>query len=83
MVKVRITWKAIILGLDKKYAENNCISMICYIIYKKYLMEKDEINHQAVRPFLKKELRYKLEIFQGLISYDAICTCLGNVIDAL
>ncbi len=63
---VNITWKNIVLGVKDERNINAIISMICYIIYKKYLADKDIQNDQ---------INLFDYIISNIRSYFSIYTC--------
>ena len=62
-----IDYRTLIWGKDGCKGSNRIISLVCYIIFKKYLQDKDrqERNHQPVAHFLKTELIFRLEIYKS------------------
>ena len=63
-LNVQINWKAIVIGVESLPGVNFCISLINYIIYKKYLVDKDKVNENEIchiRKYVKKELEFRLE----------------------
>ena len=63
---VNITWKSIIVGIDECKDKNAVISLISYIMYKKFQVDKDKTNGSYERfvVFAKKELICGLTIYQ-------------------
>ena len=83
VLNVDIIWYTIITGINLRQVENKVVSLICYIIYKKHLADTN--GKGIVFPlytFLKKELSYRLQI------YDKTCSIeeryiIKNIIDFL
>ena len=81
--KVNIMWYTIITGINLRQVENKVVSLVCYIIYKKYLADTN--GKGIIFPlytFLTKELSYRLQI------YDKTCSIeeryiIKNIVDIL
>ena len=79
-----ITWKDIVFGFTNCSTENNCITIICYAIYKKFLIEKDQTtNVQPIKTFLKYELKYKLDAYCQIKCYGDLSRCLTGILDVI
>ena len=65
-----ITWDCMILGLEKQPESNTVVSLLCYLIYKKYVTDRENINkrHTNVKIYIKNELSYKLKVYEKIIS---------------
>ena len=69
MINIQISWREIIIGMNNKPAENYLISFVCYIIYKKFLVDKEKpINGHYInlKTYVKCELKYKLEVYEQI-----------------
>ena len=67
---ILIDWKLIVTGSNSNKCVNKVVSLICYLIYKKYLADKDKHQNlqNSVQPFLKSELFFRLRMYS-----DDIC----------
>ena len=86
VLRQQIDWIEIVLGINKKAAENCCISLICYIIYKKFLVDKDRgVNdpHIPLKLYLKRELTYKLETYKEIENTNSITRYITDIIKKL
>ncbi len=63
-----LDFKMIILGVNKLPHVNRIISLLCYLIFKKYLIDKDRNNHNftPVNIYIKYELIFRLKIYETL-----------------
>ena len=61
MIQKYTVHSVIIWGENKNAKFNNLISVLTYLIYKKYLTDKDNLNtnYTTLLNFVKKELEYK------------------------
>mgnify|MGYP001554014539 CR=1 FL=1 len=85
VINCQIDWKTIVMGLNDMPAANSCISIICYIIYKKYLIDKDS-NSDVRTPtqfYVKKELTYKLQLYREIEIFNQTNLIMRELIDGL
>ncbi len=69
ILHVNFTWQCVLLGSDDNKDSNRIISLLCYLIYKQYLKDKEKKNvHQSFFSDMKREIEYKLKIYT-----DAMC----------
>ncbi|MCP3887294.1 MAG: hypothetical protein GY702_00255, partial [Desulfobulbaceae bacterium] len=63
-----INFKMIILGGKRLIHENRSISLVCYLIFKKYLLDKERENNNFTPLFIyiKYELTFRLKIYESL-----------------
>ena len=56
------TWQLILLGLEDHQSINVIVSLVCFLIHKKYLVDKKNDN-KTIMPIepLKGELRYRIK----------------------
>ena len=67
-LETQITWFTILVGGDVSQLENKIISLICYLIYKKYLSERTgNISHTSILQYMKKELSLRVQIYNATI----------------
>ena len=61
-----ISWTHIIIGCDGETHVNKIISLISFIIYKKYLLDKDKASPNYLKSdcFLLKELNFRLPVYR-------------------
>ena len=63
---LEIDFKSLIIGVNLNKVINRIISVVCYLIFKKYLQDKEK-EYQSYRPmvsFIRNELVYRLEIYK-------------------
>ena len=77
-----ITWETIVLGSGDIGENNKVVSLLSYVIYKKYLLdrEKDKISTSLIQ-FIKKEITFRLEDYSLSICNLQCRVTLGNILD--
>ena len=77
-----ISWKAVVFGINDSPSENMVISYICYIIYKKYLIDKDHdtATYLSAKGYIKKELQYILASYQYVQNSESMCQYLNAIL---
>ena len=70
IINDNITWNTIVLGNDDKQHVNLTVSLICFIIYKKFLIDRNNVivNFTPLIPFVKKEIAYRLKAYREIES---------------
>ena len=68
IINENITWQMIVLGKDDHQHVNIFISLLCYIIYKKFLIDRNDYHKISVPifTFVKKEVAYRLKTYREL-----------------
>ena len=66
------SWKNVIFGIPNKYVENIIISILAYLIYKKFQIDKANVkgNFEPLYKFLSKELVKKTVIYKTTKHFD-------------
>ena len=59
---VDLNFKSIVLGLQVEFYDN-VLSLICYLIYKKYLIDRDKNYRIALLSFIRNEILYREKIY--------------------
>ena len=67
-----ITWYQIVIGINKYEETNLIISLICFIILKKFLLDnnKNDKSYFDFKTFLKNELSYRYGVYNVKICND-------------
>ena len=63
-LNILIMWKTIVIGENSQPGINFCVSMIDYVIYKKYLVDKGKDCTNGICPinkYVQRELAFRLE----------------------
>ena len=55
-----ITWEVIIIG-HQNICINKIVSLFCYIVYKKYLCDKENITQTTLADFLDKDVKFRIQ----------------------
>ena len=78
ILNVNISWQDIIIGSDRDQILNRVISLISYVIYKKFLSDKEKVNvvNDNLNFFVKQELIKQNEIYNICPSKQNICPIL-------
>ena len=73
VLDVNINFKVIVTGYHDKPDVNCIVSLICYLIYKKYLGDRnnDVINNMST--FLSRELIKRLQTYENLCIVNLNC----------
>ena len=60
-----VTWKTITIGDEDKQLPDKALSLLCYIIYKKYITDRENIQHRqtGLQLFIKSEINSRLKIY--------------------
>ena len=79
IINVTIYWKTVPLGINNEPNMNSIISLICYIIYKKYLSDRDcdPNNIIPINRFIYNELGYRLNVYHNVCDVQCV-TLLQN-----
>ena len=83
ILRFNINWKQIVFGVNDRAPENCCISIISYIIYKKFLVDKDKMLNQqpsALNLYVKRELQYKHETYKHLSNTVLLTRFIDSII---
>ena len=82
---IDLDWKTILLGIDNEYTINCIISLICYIIYKKYIREKDQDIHchTDIYTYVRNEIHYRLSTYSENICNIQCRILLHDIIEYL
>jgi len=83
---LQVEWKHIILGLENDMIFNSIISLICYIIYKKYLVDKDNYGHNknvSISDFTIKNIRSRYGFYSAVVCSAHCKVILDKICDAL
>ena len=56
---LNLDYRTPILGIDNNFRLNNLISVIMFLIYKKYLNDKDNVNDVSLINFIKTDVEFK------------------------
>ena len=48
VLSIDITWECIILGINHQSIYNSVISLICYVIYKKYITDGNNVSNRNI-----------------------------------
>ena len=73
----------IIIGITNQHDMNCIISLICYIIYKKYLGDRQNIQNMNIYTYIAKEISYRIHIYSSNICNDTCKTFLTGLITNL
>ena len=78
ILNVNISFQDIIIGTDKDQNLNLVISLISYVIYKKFLIDKEKVNavNNDINIFVKQELIKQNEMFRICPSKQIVCPVL-------
>ena len=81
---VNITWLTLALGIHENRNYNIVLSLLCYIIYKKYLLDKQNETHvMQTTLFLKKEIQQRLNVYSSEICPLGVKVLLQNIRESL
>ena len=58
----------IVLGKEMFTHVNRVISLICYLIFKKYLLDKERMNNNLtpLPMYMKYELTFRLRVYENI-----------------
>ena len=64
VLDIAISYEILIIG-DKNITQNNMFSVLMYIIYKKFLVDYENIgnNREPLLSFIKNDLKYRVDIY--------------------
>ena len=87
IIEYRITWKEIVLGIESNdyFNQNQMISLIAYIIYRKFIFDRNNENNRStnMRAFIKSELKYRLSGYSDRICQAQTKNLIQQVINIL
>ena len=75
VVRMKITYKLLILGSQNDHQLNQIISLLCYIIYKYYICVRNGNHLQKLSLFCKQEILARLSWYS-----NKVCNVNTNVI---
>ena len=63
-----VTWHTVVLGNDEKQYVNLIVSLLCFIIYKMFLIDRNNANGHfpPFVPFVKKEIAYRMKAYREI-----------------
>ncbi len=67
VLHVDITWQCVVLGCDKNKESNGIISLLCYLVYKQYLTDRERNVHSSFFSNIKRVIEYKLKIYPDVL----------------
>ena len=84
-LNIPISLRTICLGDDTNSMTAKIISLVCYIIFKKYLRDKDNANKMmiAIITFVKNELKVRLELYLKISIPEEAKVKLQRIIEIL
>ena len=82
ILKIQIDFQIIVTGIPAEIDQNKIITLICFLIYKKYIRDINDNDSLTLKAYLKKELQICLEIYSGLRKGSAL-TNIKSFIDGL
>ena len=82
---LEISWKTVVTGVNIEQDFNHVISLICYLIYKKFLCDRGNGNnvHIPIGDFVKREILFRMAIYSKKVCSDSVRTLLNNITMAL
>ena len=85
ILNVNISWQDIIIGSDRDQILNLVTSLISYLIYKKFLGDKDKANfvNNNLNFFVKQELIKRNETYNICTSKQNVCPILSLISSSL
>ena len=74
-------WKSIIKGLNGQHTVNIVVSLVSYIIYKKFQVEKDtpQVQLQDVTEYAKTQLNVRLDVYRQCHSKQLLLPYIEHV----
>ena len=80
-----INWQTIVLGTNGQQYVNLIVSLLCFIIYKKMLLDKNDRQniYMTIQSFVKKELVYRLKVYKETECPRNVRLSLETLLDAL
>ena len=82
ILKITIDFQVIVTGIPAEIDQNKIISLISFLIYKKYIRDINNNNYLTLNTYLKKELQICLDIYSGLRNGSALMN-IKSLIDSL
>ena len=83
MLKIDISYQLLILG-NENITQNNMLSVILYLIYKKFLNDNDNTrNRFNLNKYIKEELKLKALIFNMNFNTSENVIPLNKIINVL
>jgi hypothetical protein len=78
--QINVTWKIIVIGLSNNIIVNQVVSLIAYIIYKKFQQEKAHINgYQNLSQFVTDELCQRVTVYQECKGKNQVIIILNDI----
>ena len=84
-LNIPISLRTICLGDDTNSMTAKIISLVCYIIFKKYLRDKDNAKKMMITiiTFVKNELKVRLELYLKISIPEEAKVKLQRIIEIL
>ena len=84
IINVDITWITLALGYNENKNYNTVLSLLCYVIYKKYLIDKqNETQILHIKTFMKKEIQQRMQEYSNRICPLGVRVILQNIKESL
>ena len=80
---VELTYQSIILGIPDKKNANTILSLLCFLIYKKYLGDRQNTHKMDIYAFISKELSIRLGIYNSNVCSLRCRTLVQNILQLL
>ena len=78
-----INWQAIVTGKTFSSIQNTIVTILCYLVYKKFTIERTQNVQQELICYLIKQLAYIKVSYSNITSMVSLSQNIDNVIDIL
>ena len=84
ILNIEITWELLVIGTNKNKNFNTILSLICFIVYKRYLCNKEKpdcfpnLSNEIVR-----EIEYRLQVYSNVTCSHETRTRLQDICNML
>ncbi len=78
-----INWQAIVTGKTINTLQNTIVTILCYLVYKKFIIERTQNVKQDLIRYLVKQLGYIKARYSNIASMVSLAQSINNVIDIL
>ena len=71
VMALNIDYHVIITGKSANLLQNQIISLLCYLLFKKFIKDINNFQELCVKQYLKKELNLRLDIYKKITTNKA------------